>query len=362
MRVRADEQVERKDSAWVPTYLKKERERRKKEEDLWEGRVDVEFSFRFFFYSFSFFSLSLLFRGGILASKRTMLLPPPSSGAEAPSSLSPSSFSLPLEADDKTSLPVEPGSSGARVEEGGSEKKRRSDGDVDPKRRTTTKKKKKRVRPPQSQPPQQHWARSLVAVSSGGALPVLLGLGFAVATVTVARAVTQGKIGSKKRRSGEVRERVFLTFFLLLSFAPLSHLFLSLKHTHSIASSTRRDPLTASDRQRRGRIRSGRTSKDILVLRLPRLLRLRLSAALSLALSLPLLLLALLRLLPLSLSLQSPKTPRSCSTSPSPIPPCASCGGWRCRARARCRGDLWRRGATRRSRSRRVGAAAAGGG
>jgi hypothetical protein len=57
VRVRADEQVERKDSAWVPTYLKKERGRRKKEEDLWEGRVDVEFSFRFFFTAF-LFSLS----------------------------------------------------------------------------------------------------------------------------------------------------------------------------------------------------------------------------------------------------------------------------------------------------------------
>lgn len=129
-----------------------------------------------------------------------MVIPEPSPGGD--SSLAPGSFSLVAGTDDEFAPSSEPRGLGARVDGGGGERKKSRGSDVDPaakkeKRRT----KKRRAAPPA---PQQHWAASLVA---GGPLPaVLLGLGFAMATVTVARAVatTQGK---RRKKSGEVREK-----------------------------------------------------------------------------------------------------------------------------------------------------------
>ena len=161
-------------------------------------------------FFFDSLSRSLIFfgrrrRGGTLA--LSMTIPEPSPGD---TSLAPGSFSLSAGDEGKAASSAEPQRRGARVveEEGsGSEKKKSRSGD-DP---TVTKKKRRtKTRQP---PPRQHWAASLVA-SAGGTVPVILGLGVAVATVTVARAVVASH-GKRRSKSGEVSEGIFPFLFFL---------------------------------------------------------------------------------------------------------------------------------------------------
>ena len=193
------------------------------------GEVDVEkkklVDLDSFFSSFPliFFLASEEAHSSQASLSTSMRIPEPSPGGGDSGSFAPGSFSLSAGGDDKGVSLVEPQRQrvGGGEERGGEKKNKtsRDGGDDNVDRRSSSTTKKRRAPPP---PPhqQQHWAASLAA-SAGGPLPVLLGLGVAVATVTVARAVVATQGGKRRSRSGEVR-------FLLFFFARSSSLFFSL--------------------------------------------------------------------------------------------------------------------------------------